>query len=74
MADVVVPQPRSRNMGVKRDHQGREKMDSRADKDMPRNAYTSMFESFRSELDEHHDRRQKIGKVSRDVTALSKKM
>ncbi|XDG08689.1 hypothetical protein ABKA04_008304 [Annulohypoxylon sp. FPYF3050] len=61
-------------MGVKRDHQGREKMDSRADKDMPRNAYTSMFESFRSELDEHHDRRQKIGKVSRDVTALSKKI
>ncbi|KAI1091797.1 Translin [Rostrohypoxylon terebratum] len=74
MADVVAPQPRSRNVGVKRDHQGREKMDSRADKDMPRNAYTSMFESFRSELDEHHDRRMRIGKVSRDVTALSKKI
>ncbi|KAI0881422.1 Translin [Annulohypoxylon maeteangense] len=78
MSEVVVPQLRSHNMGVKRDHQGREKMDSRvgnrADKDMPRNAYTSMFESFRSELDEHHDRRMKIGKVSRDVTALSKKI
>ncbi|KAI1209774.1 Translin [Annulohypoxylon truncatum] len=74
MSEVLVPQPRSRNMGVKRDHQGREKMDGRADKDMPRNAYTSMFESFRAELDEHHDRRMKIGKVSRDVTALSKKI
>ncbi|KAI1454559.1 Translin [Annulohypoxylon moriforme] len=78
MSEVVVPQPRSRNMGVKRDHQGREKTDGRADnktdKAMPRNAYTSMFESFRSELDEHHDRRMKIGKVSRDVTALSKKI
>ncbi|KAI2465145.1 Translin [Annulohypoxylon bovei var. microspora] len=75
MSEVVVPQPRSRNMGVKRDHQGREKaMDNRAVKDLPRNAYTSMFESFRDELDVHHDRRMKIGKVSRDVTALSKKI
>lgn len=34
----------------------------------------SIFESFRSELDEHHDRREKIIKASRDITALSKKM
>lgn len=61
--------------GVKRDHQGKEKAaDSRTAKDLPRNAYTPMFESFRDELDEHHDRRMKIGKVSRDVTALSKKI
>ncbi|KIX00245.1 uncharacterized protein Z518_10384 [Rhinocladiella mackenziei CBS 650.93] len=33
-----------------------------------------MFESFRSELDEHHDRRERIIKVSRDVTAQSKKI
>lgn len=33
-----------------------------------------MFETFRDELDEHHDRRMRIGKVSRDVTALSKKI
>ncbi|OTB00721.1 hypothetical protein M426DRAFT_324084 [Hypoxylon sp. CI-4A] len=76
MSEVVVPQPRSRAMGgVKRDHQGKEKaMDNRNVRDLPRNAYTSMFESFRNELDEHHDRRMKIGKVSRDVTALSKKI
>jgi hypothetical protein len=34
----------------------------------------SMFENFRSELDEHHDRRERIIKASRDITALSKKM
>ena len=34
----------------------------------------SMFESFRSELDEHHDRRERIIKASRDITAASKKM
>ena len=33
-----------------------------------------MFERFRNELDEHHDRRERIIKASRDVTALSKKM
>ncbi|KAI2616001.1 Translin [Hypoxylon sp. NC1633] len=77
MAEVVVPQSRPRAMGggIKRDHQGKEKvMESRPVKEMPRNAYTSMFESFRNELDEHHDRRMRIGTVSRDVTALSKKI
>ncbi|KAI1465297.1 Translin [Daldinia caldariorum] len=77
MPEVVVPHNKTRAMGggIKRDHQGKEKVaDSRATKDMPRNQYTSMFESFRDELDEHHDRRMKIGKVSRDVTALSKKI
>lgn len=34
----------------------------------------SIFENFRNELDEHHDRRERIIKVSRDITALSKKM
>ncbi|KAI0377555.1 Translin [Hypomontagnella monticulosa] len=76
MSEVIVPQNRNRAMGgVKRDYQGKEKMgDNRSVKDLPRNAYTSMFEGFRDELDEHHDRRMKIGKVSRDVTALSKKI
>lgn len=32
-----------------------------------------MFEAFRDELDEHHDRRERILKASRDITALSKK-
>ena len=32
------------------------------------------FEFFRNELDEHHDRRERIIKASRDITALSKKM
>lgn len=77
MSGVRISQPQSRGMGggIKRDYQGKEKtMDTKPIKDAPRNAYTSMFESFRDELDEHHDRRMRIGKVSRDVTALSKKM
>ncbi|KAL1956067.1 hypothetical protein VTO42DRAFT_7662 [Malbranchea cinnamomea] len=34
----------------------------------------SLFTTFRSELDEHHDRRERIIKASRDITALSKKI
>ncbi|KAJ5096427.1 hypothetical protein NUU61_005783 [Penicillium alfredii] len=34
----------------------------------------SIFETFRDELDEHHDRRERIIKTSRDITALSKKV
>lgn len=33
----------------------------------------SMFDTFRDELDEHHDRRERLVKTSRDITALSKK-
>jgi hypothetical protein len=36
--------------------------------------YLPMFEGFRTELDEHHDRREKVIKASRDITAASKKM
>lgn len=39
-----------------------------------RNAYTSMFEGFRDHLDAHHDRRERVVKASRDITALSKKI
>ncbi|KAL4919063.1 Translin family-domain-containing protein [Aspergillus aurantiobrunneus] len=34
----------------------------------------SMFEGFRDELDQHHDRRERLIKTSRDITALSKKI
>ncbi|KAI1326175.1 Translin [Xylariaceae sp. FL0255] len=87
MSEVIVPKKRDEpNSGVKRDHRGKEKTKdwrpaagsstAAADQaqNQPRNAYTSMFETFRDELDEHHDRRQRISKVSRDVTALSKKI
>jgi len=37
-------------------------------------SYGAMFEGFRSELDQHHDRRERIIKASRDITASSKKM
>lgn len=40
----------------------------------PVSLYMPMFEIFRNELDEHHDRRERIIKASRDITALSKKM
>lgn len=36
--------------------------------------FLPMFENFRKELDEHHDRRERTIKASRDVTAASKKM
>ncbi|KAI4956378.1 hypothetical protein J4E91_000589 [Alternaria rosae] len=36
--------------------------------------FVAMFEGFRAELDEHHDRRERIIKASRDITASSKKM
>ena len=36
--------------------------------------FLPMFEIFRAELDEHHDRRERIVKASRDITAASKKM
>ncbi|KAK3322040.1 Translin family-domain-containing protein [Apodospora peruviana] len=64
--------------GFKRDRQGNAK---RFDGPKPapkapvvRNAYTPMFEHLRDELDAHHDRRDRIGKASRDITALSKKI
>ncbi len=65
------------SVGVKRDRQGYVKggQNSKAPpKPTVRNAYTPMFERFRDELDEHHDRRERIIKASRDITALSKKM
>ena len=40
----------------------------------PTLSFMTMFETFRSELDEHHDRRERIVKASRDITASSKKM
>ncbi|KAF2667024.1 Translin [Microthyrium microscopicum] len=36
--------------------------------------FMPMFEGFKSELDEHHDRRERIIKASRDITATSKKI
>lgn len=59
--------------GLKRDRDGNAKKPQQS-REIPRNAYTPMFERFRDELDEHHDRRERVVKVSRDVTALSKKM
>ncbi|KAB8337198.1 hypothetical protein FH972_021500 [Carpinus fangiana] len=36
--------------------------------------YMSIFEGFRNELDQHHDRRERCIKASRDITAASKKI
>ncbi|TKA55302.1 hypothetical protein B0A49_12210 [Cryomyces minteri] len=36
--------------------------------------FLPMFETFRAELDEHHDRRERVIKASRDITAASKKI
>ena len=47
--------------------------DDLADHPTPVSPFMTMFQTFRSELDEHHDRRERIIKASRDITALSKK-
>lgn len=85
MSDIEQPGPQSRGLekprsdtrsnmsGQKRDFRGNAKS-SGPKAPLVRNAYTPMFEGFRDELDEHHDRRERIVKASRDITALSKKM
>jgi predicted translin family RNA/ssDNA-binding protein len=55
--------------GVKRHHDGAEK-----EKEVKSSPFMPMFEAFRNELDEHHDRRERIIKASRDITAASKKI
>lgn len=56
--------------GVKRSRDGA-KSQIKSGVDSP---YIPMFEAFRIELDDHHDRRERVIKASRDVTASSKKM
>lgn len=64
--------PPTSSMGTKRSWEGQAvvKMDSTESA----SSTLSIFENFRDELDEHHDRRERIIKASRDITALSKKM
>jgi hypothetical protein len=64
--------PSTSSMGTKRSWEGQAvvKMDSTESA----SPTISIFENFRDELDEHHDRREHIIKASRDITALSKKM
>lgn len=52
--------------GVKRPHD--------AIDDTTSSACIALFENFKSELDEHHDRRERVIKASRDITAFSKKV
>ncbi|KAF2453859.1 Translin [Lineolata rhizophorae] len=40
----------------------------------PTSPYTTMFEGFRAELDEHYDRRERVIKASRDLTSASKRL
>lgn len=54
---------------VKRSHDGKEKENKSST-----SPFMPMFEFFRAELDQHHDRREHVIKGSRDITALSKKM
>lgn len=60
--------------GVKRDRDGNARAKSAGDQDAHRGRFHDMFEGFRDELDEHYDRKERIIKASRDITALSKKM
>ncbi|KFA60852.1 hypothetical protein S40285_06195 [Stachybotrys chlorohalonatus IBT 40285] len=56
--------------GFKRDRDG----NRRPREEAPRGRFHDVFEGFRDELDEHYDRKERIVKVSRDVTAQSKKI
>ncbi|KAK8195705.1 Translin [Phyllosticta capitalensis] len=56
-------------MGQKRSYT--EAMDDSTKQPSP---FLPMFEVFRAELDEHHDRRERVIKASRDITAASKKI
>lgn len=58
-------------MGEKRNHSAMMASSTEAVRASP---FIPMFEGFRAELDEHHDRRERIIKASRDITAASKKM
>ncbi|PQE15853.1 translin-associated x protein [Rutstroemia sp. NJR-2017a BBW] len=61
--------------GVKRQHDGTSKPGGSASAQTASTSpFMPMFETFRAELDEHHDRRERIIKASRDITALSKKI
>ena len=61
-------------VGIKRSHDGAEKPEKEKEKEGNTSPFMPMFEVFRNELDEHHDRRERIIKASRDITAASKKM
>lgn len=56
-------------MGPKRSHAESEMSDAAST-----SPFMPMFEAFRQELDEHHDRRDRAIKASREVTGASKKM
>ena len=61
-------------MGPKRSRDGAMKETKSEKADQVASPFMPMFEGFRAELDEHHDRRERIIKASRDITAASKKM
>jgi hypothetical protein len=61
-------------MGVKRPHAAMAAEQEPTSTTTSSSPIMSMFEGFRAELDEHHDRRERIIKASRDITASSKKM
>jgi hypothetical protein len=54
--------------------QKRPRSDTMEDPSTQQSPFMPMFETFRAELDEHHDRRERTIKASRDITAASKKM
>ena len=60
-------------MGFKRTHDGK-MADSKPKEEENSSPFAEMFEGFNKELVEHQERRERIIKASRDITAASKKM
>lgn len=56
--------------GVKRPHETMENEQTTTTS----SPYIPLFEFVKTELDEHHDRRERVIKASRDITAFSKKV
>lgn len=69
MSDAASAMP-----GVKRHYDGAAKKLEEPEAEGRQSPFMGMFEVFRDELDEHHDRRERIIKAGRDITAASKKM
>lgn len=75
MQEIPVRKPHTEDMpGIKRQHDGTSKEKSEEKSGGSTSPFMPMFEGFRAELDEHHDRRERIIKAGRDITAGSKKM
>lgn len=73
MSTATIPQKRPPSNSVSKMASAAKKSNASTSSAAPPSAFQGMFEGFRAELDEHQDRRERIIKANRDITASSKK-